>query len=193
MTTHEFLPLTPARWGDLVTLFGPERGACAGCWCLWPRVRGRDFRAMDKQARRDAFEAIVKAGPPPGLLLYEAGVPTGWVSVGPRREVARFNLAKVSAPADDISADLADCWAITCFFVQTHARKRGLTRLLAEAAIDYARAGGARAIEVCAIEPDRPLSWGEGFVGIASQLRPLGFVEITRRSPKRPLLRLMLN
>ena len=29
-----FQPLTPARWDDVVRLFGP-RGACAGCWCMW--------------------------------------------------------------------------------------------------------------------------------------------------------------
>jgi hypothetical protein len=28
-------PLTSDRWDDLERLFGPERGAFAGCWCLW--------------------------------------------------------------------------------------------------------------------------------------------------------------
>ncbi len=32
--------------------------------------------------------------------------------------------------------------------------------------------------------------WGEGFVGIASVFRKLGFQEIARRTPTRPLMRL---
>ena len=38
----EFHAATPERWVDVESLFGP-RGACAGCWCQWPRLRGADF------------------------------------------------------------------------------------------------------------------------------------------------------
>jgi hypothetical protein len=61
---------------------------------------------------------------------------------------------------------------------------------LAKAAIAYARKKKARAIDVCPIETDRPLMWGEGFVGIVSVFRDLGFREVARRSPRRPLMRL---
>ena len=61
---------------------------------------------------------------------------------------------------------------------------------LAKAAADYARKQGAAAVEACAIEPDKPLQWGEGFVGLATVFRRLGFDEVARRSPKRPLMRL---
>jgi predicted GNAT family acetyltransferase len=188
-----FRPLTPDRWDDLVDLFGPERGACAGCWCMWPRVRGVDFKAMTRTARRDAFKAIVGTGPPPGLLAYEGKTAVGWVAVSPRRAVHRFNIAKNSAPTEDDAADLDRTWAITCFYVRNGQRGKGLTTALAKAAIAHARRQKAAAIEVCAIEPDRPLIWGEAFVGIASIFPPLGFMEIARRSPKRPLLRLRLD
>ena len=187
-----FKPLTAARWDDLVDLFGPERGACAGCWCMWPRMRGVEFQAMPKVARRDAFHRLVESGPPPGLLAYEGRTAVGWVAVSPRRDVARFNISRVTAPTDPAGADLAATWALTCFYARASHRKRGLMRALAEAAIAYARKQGARRIEVCPIEPARALMWGEAFVGIPSALLPLGFVEIARRSPRRPLLRLDL-
>ena len=60
---------------------------------------------------------------------------------------------------------------------------------LAGAAVDFARANKALAVDACAIEPDKPLVWGEGFVGLASVFRALGFSEIARRSPRRPLMR----
>src|SRR5262245_44310740 len=42
--TIEFHPATPGRWRDVEKLFGP-RGACAGCWCMWPRLTRAEFRA----------------------------------------------------------------------------------------------------------------------------------------------------
>ena len=48
----------------------------------------------------------------------------------------------------------------------------------------------AKAVDVCPIDTEKPLMWGEGFVGIVSVFRELGFVEVARRSPRRPLMRL---
>lgn len=188
-----FRPLTPDRWDDLVDLFGPERGACAGCWCMWPRIRGVDFKALRRDERREAFRKIVRAGPPPGLLAYEGDSAIGWVAISPRRAVHRFNIARNSAPVDAAADALDRAWAITCFFVRTSHRGQRLTSKLAEAAVAYARKGKAQSVEVCAIEPTEHLIWGEAFVGVASALRPLGFTEVARRSPKRPLLRLDLQ
>jgi predicted GNAT family acetyltransferase len=114
-------------------------------------------------------------------------------AISPRRAVHRFNIAKNSAPVEATAQTLDRVWAMTCFFIRNSHRGQGLTSKLAEAAIDYARKNKAQAVEVCAIEPTKPLIWGEAFVGVASALRPLGFVEIARRSPKRPLLRLDLH
>jgi GNAT superfamily N-acetyltransferase len=192
-STITFRPLTADRWNDLVDLFGPERGACAGCWCMWPRIRGVDFRALSKMQRRNAFRKIVETGPPPGLLAYDGKLAVGWVAISPRRAVRRFNISRISAPVDGDACDLDRAWALTCFYVRNSHRRRGLTRKLAEAAISYARKHRAQHVEVCAIEPSRTLTWGEAFVGVASVLRPLGLAEVARRSPKRPLLRLELG
>lgn len=196
-------PLTSDRWDDLVDLFGPQRGACGGCWCMWPRIRDVEFRIMGKTDRRAAFEAIVRRGPPPGLLAYDGGRAIGWVAISPRSSVHRFNISKNSAPVNSAPVNSAPCegdagdleshWAITCFYIRNGHRGQGLTASLATAAIAFARANGAVSVEACAIEPRRKLIWGEGFVGLASIFPPLGFVEIARRSPSRPLFRLDLG
>jgi len=184
-------PLTADRWPDLVDLFGPERGANSGCWCMWPRVPGTEWKALGKEGRKRRFAAIVKKGPPPGLVAYDGDLAVGWVAVGPRPSVARFNDSKTSHPvADEASPEPDDTYAITCFFSRPGHRKKGMMQELAKAAADYARKKGAEAVEACAIEPDKPLQWGEGFVGLASVFRRLGFSEVARRSPKRPLMRL---
>jgi predicted GNAT family acetyltransferase len=181
-------PLTPARWSDVEDMFGPEKGANSGCWCMWPRLTSADFRAMSKDKRKKAFRSRVENGPMPGLLLYENSQAIGWVAVSPRAEVIRFEKAKASKLEPE--KDPKTHYAITCFYVRTGHRKRGLMTDLAKAAIDYARRKKARAIDACPVESDKPLMWGEGFVGIASVFRELGFKEVARRSPRRPLMRL---
>jgi GNAT superfamily N-acetyltransferase len=155
-------------------------------------MRGVDFKALSRSERRDRFRDIVERGPAPGLLCYDGALAVGWVAISPRSAVHRFNIAKNSAPLSGGDSDLDTTWAITCFYVRSSHRRRSLTARLAEAAIAYARKGKARCVEVCAVEPSKQLIWGEAFVGVASALRPLGFVEMARRSPKRPLLRLEL-
>lgn len=184
-------PLTPDRWPDLVDLFGPERGANSGCWCMWPRIPRNEWNTLGKDGRKRRFSGIVKNGPPPGLLAYEGEIAIGWVAVGPRMSVARFNMGRTSKPTDGPSdPDPNETYAITCFYIRTGHRKKGLMQKLAKAATDHARKHGAAAVEACAIEPDKPLQWGEGFVGLATVFRRLGFDEVARRSPKRPLMRL---
>lgn len=188
--TSKFIvrPVTPSRWADVEDLFGPEKGANSGCWCMWPRLTASDYRIMGKDRRKKAFKSCVAAGPVPGLLLYEKGQAIGWVAVTPREDVIRFGKAKTSALEPD--KDPRTHYAITCFYVRTGHRRRGLMTDLAKAAIAYAKKNKAAAIDVCPIETDRPLMWGEGFVGIVSVFRDLGFTEVARRSPRRPLMRL---
>ena len=184
-------PLTPSRWPDLVDLFGPERGANSGCWCMWPRISGGEFQAMSRDQRKCAFEAVVGQGPPPGLLLYEGSLAIGWVAVGPRKSVARFDTTKTSR-LDHETRAAGDAYAITCFYVRNGHRKRGLMKDLTAAAIEFARKKKARVLDVCPIDTAKPLMWGEGFVGIDSVMRDMGFTEIARRSPRRPLMRMEL-
>ena len=61
---------------------------------------------------------------------------------------------------------------------------------LAADAVAHAKAQGALAVEACTIDPDRPLIWGDGFVGLTPVFKSLGFEEVARRSPRRPLMRL---
>lgn len=188
-------PLTPERWDDLVDLFGPERGAQGGCWCVWPMLRGVDFKAMDKDVRKAMFKARVDRSdrPAPGLLCYEDDRAVGWVAVGPRPAYTRWQISKAQRPLEGEGQPAVDAiWAIACFFIRTSHRKKGVMHYLADAARDFAAKNGAGFLEACPIEPDRPLIWGEGYVGLAPLFRDLGYEEVARRSPRRPLMRLKL-
>jgi GNAT superfamily N-acetyltransferase len=184
MAQTTFHPLTPDRFGDLVDLFGPERGANSGCWCMWWRMDGAAWKAMPRDEKRERFRAIVEAGPSPGILAYEGERAIGWCAVGPRATLPRFNRSRVAAPLPGGE----DAWAVNCFYVRSGHRHAGLMRKLLNAAIAFAHGCGARCVEGCPIDAKRELTWGEGFVGIASVFRAAGFREVARRAPTRPLM-----
>ncbi|MCW2307224.1 GNAT family N-acetyltransferase [Rhodobium gokarnense] len=185
MSDFSFRPLTPDKFDDLVDLFGPERGASGGCWCMWWRVPTKTFNEMAREERRAAFEAAVGEGPT-GVLAYDGDTAIGWCAVGPRSSLPKLNRSRVAATLDDPDG----VWMINCFFVRKAYRGDGLMGRLIAAAVDYARGEGARALEACPVDPQRELQWGEGFIGIASQFAAAGFAEVARRSPTRPLMRL---
>jgi hypothetical protein len=65
---------------------------------------------------------------------------------------------------------------------------------LLEAAIRYAKEHGARIVEGYPVEPKgRRMSGSEGFTGMESAFRRMGFVEVLRRSPGRPIMRYSIS
>ncbi len=189
MPKVELRPLTPERWDDLVDLFGPDRGANSGCWCMWWRMPRSEWKVVPRDEKRDRFRSIVEAGPPPGILAYDGHAAVGWCAVGPRRTLPQMNRSRVARPLDGVE----DVWAVNCFYIRAGHRGQDLMRRLLDGAVAFAKKGGAAAVEACPIETDRKLIWGEGYVGIASVFRAAGFEEVARRSPTRPLMRKQLR
>lgn len=181
-----FAALTADRWHDLERLFGPERGASGGCWCMWWRVRKAEYDRLGRDGRKRAMRQLVEDGEVPGIIGYDAGHPVAWCAIARRESTPRFNGARVAAPASEVTA--AD-WAITCFYIAPTHRHKRLMSTLVTAALKHARKHGARTVEGCPIEPKRRLRWGEGFVGIASVFRGAAFVDVAKRSPTRSLMR----
>jgi GNAT superfamily N-acetyltransferase len=178
-----FRPLTPARGRDLVALFGPT-GACAGCWCMWPRLRHADFQRGRGAANRRAFRRRVAAGPPPGVLAYVDGAPAGWCALAPRAEYPRLESSRVLAPAD-----ARPVWSVVCFFVARPHRGRGLSVALLEAAVAFAAGRGARIVEGYPVEPRARTADAFVWTGLAATFRAAGFHEVARRSATRPIMR----
>ncbi len=183
-----FHPLTPDRWDDLEALFGPERGAGSGCWCMWWRVTRKEWEAMGKAKRKVAFRKLVKSGAVPGILAYRGAKPVGWCAIAPRETTPSLDRSRVAKPVDD-----SPVWSITCFYIDRAVRERGVMAALIEAACDHAARNGATLVEAYPIEPARSLEWGEGFVGIASAFSACGFSEVARRTPTRPVMRRALT
>jgi GNAT superfamily N-acetyltransferase len=181
-------PLTPERWKDVESLFGP-RGACAGCWCMWWRLKRSDWSKGKGEGNRRALRTVVHRGDPPGLLAYLGSKPVGWIAIAPREAYPGLGRSRILKPLDE-----KPVWSVTCFFVARSFRRQGVTVELLKAAAGYARGRGAKMLEGYPSEP------GSGsvadawvFTGLAGAFRRAGFREAARPSPKRPIMRLALR
>src|SRR5262245_59967119 len=170
-----FHPLTPERWPDLERLFGAN-GACDGCWCMFWRMRGPDYRKSSSPQNKKAFKQVVHgAERPPGILADRDGAPVGWVAIAPRADLIRLAEARVLAALDD-----KPVWSITCFFIHRTARRQGLMAKLIEAAVDFARAQGATIVEAYPTPVTQKRSSGD----LRSEERRVGKGCRSRRSPE---------
>ena len=190
--TTTILPLTPDLWPAFEDLFG-KQGACYGCWCTHFRLPPAARRASDKERNKDHIRARIEAGPPPGLLSFDGEVAIGWMQIGPRADVPEWNnKGRGSAPVDPADATDPAAWAISCFFIRSKARGRGLTHQLVGAGIDFARASGARILEACPMDQSKDSRSIGLFVGSTRVFERAGFHMVATRKSGRPLMRYVL-
>ena len=179
------IPLTSDLWADFEQLFGP-RGACAGCWCMYWKLKRKDFTAGQGDLNRLAQKQIVASGRIPGLLAYVDGNPAGWVAVEPRENYPVLNNSRILKPLDELPV-----WSVTCFFVAKNFRSHGLTVTLLKAVIDHVTKQGGELVEGYPVEPRDSAKMPPVFVytGLASAFNQAGFTEVGRRSGTRPIMR----
>lgn len=178
------LPLTPERWIDLEVMFG-EHGAVGGCWCMDRRLARGEFLAGRGAPNRERLRTLAARERAPGLIGYRDGEPVAWVAVGPRSDFPVIDRSIVTRALQD-RAD----WVIACLFVARGHRRTGVGTDLIRAAVDFAHENGAEHVEGYPIDRgERPTVDAFAFTGTARQFTAVGFTEVTRPRPTRPVMR----
>lgn len=177
-------PLTPERWHEMERLFG-KHGACEGCWCMYWRVRNKDFKKRSNAANRADFKNIVEEGGRPGLLAYVGDQPVGWCSIAPREEFSeRINHSHAFKPVDN-----KPVWSILCLYVHKDFRNRGIARQLLRDAIEFAKTQGAKTLEAFPKDFAGRTSDTAVYTGTIDLFQEFNFFEVHRHHPKRPIMR----
>ncbi|HWS23921.1 MAG TPA: GNAT family N-acetyltransferase [Anaerolineales bacterium] len=182
-----FEPLTIGNWEKFVDLFG-ERGACGGCWCTHWKMNPKQFRESCGATAYEFQKMTVASGIVPGLLAFENNQAVGWIAVEPRSQYPRMEKARSTK-----SADNQEVWSISCFFTRKSHRRRGVSTELLKYTVEYARSKGAKILE--GYPTDTKLrNFPDAFVytGLSETYQSVGFTEVKRNTPTRPVFRLML-
>ena len=83
-------------------------------------------------------------------------------------------------------------WVVACFVTPTPFRYTGVSRALAAAAIEFARARGAGAVEGYAMvtQPGIEIRWGELHVGSRSIFADAGMRQVAAPTKRRVVMRI---
>jgi GNAT superfamily N-acetyltransferase len=195
MAELRVLPANEVSWEQLQTVFG-QRGDAAGCQCQWFLVRDREFAAMPHEHKQARLREQTGCGHPDaattsGIVAFLGEESVGWCAVEPRSHYVR--LARTRVPWAGREEDPADdgVWAIVCFAVRTGFRRQGVSTALAIAAVEHARANGARAVEGYPkqLAPGKQEIWGELYVGTPSMFEAAGMQVVSRPTLRRLVMR----
>ncbi len=189
------VPANEASCEELQAVLG-TRGAGATCQCQRYKLRPREaFRSFPVEERAFRLRRQTDCGNPgsdttSGLVAYLDGEPVGWCAVEPRTAYEGL-LRTFRVPWEGRDEDKADdsVWAVTCLFTRAGFRRRGISRALAAAAVDFARERGARAIEAYPITTRNVIS-EELHVGTDSTFAGAGFTEVSRPTLRRVVMRI---
>jgi GNAT superfamily N-acetyltransferase len=189
------VPANEASWEDLQTVFG-TRGAASWCQCQRYKLRPREAFAkfpVEERARR--LRQQTDCGHPEsdstsGLVAYLDDEPVGWCAVEPRPAYEGL-VRNARVPWEGRKEDKTDdsIWAVTCLFTRAGFRRRGVSRALARAAVDFARERGARAIEGYPMTTKDAIA-EELHVGTQSVFAGAGFAEVSRPTLRRVVMRI---
>jgi GNAT superfamily N-acetyltransferase len=189
------VPANEASWEDLQAVFGSS-GDPARCWCQRYKMQPRESWAgvgRDELAFRLRVQTVCadpESATTSGLVAYLDGEPAGWCAVEPRTEYPRL-LLKTRVPWEGRAEDKADgsVWAVTCFVTRKGFRRRGISRALARAAVDFARNRGARAIEGYPMTTKVVLS-ADLHPGTRGMFAAAGFSEVSHPTLRRAVMRI---
>jgi GNAT superfamily N-acetyltransferase len=182
-----FHPLTQKLWRDFELLFG-RNGACGGCWCMYWKLRGKEFSENTGNTARQMQKAVVDSKVVPGLLAYSEGYPVGWIAVEPRSAYPKLAHSRILKPVDD-----EPVWSITCFFVEKKHRRKGITVELLKAAVEHVKTQGGKIVEGYPVDTQQSQSDAFIYTGTASAFKQAGFKEVARNSSTRPIFRYVIN
>ncbi len=195
-TDLRIVPADQASCEDLDTVYG-ERGSGQRCRCQRYKLHpGESFAGLgrDELAARQQEQTgcgIPGSGTSSGLVAYLGDEPVGWCAVEPRptyhgllRPTFRIHWEGRDEDKEDDSV-----WAITCVFARAGYRKRGVARALAAAAVEHARAHGARAVEAYPVVVKNVID-EELHVGTEAMYADAGMTVVSHPSKRRLVMRL---
>lgn len=190
------VPANEAFAEDLESVFG-MRGYAAYCQCQkWKFLNWAERKATPVSERIERLRQQTHCGYPSavstsGLVAYLDGEPVGWCAVEPRSRFTRLTNSPVPWTGRDEEPTDESVWAVTCFVTRAGFRRRGVSRALARATVQYARSRGARALEgyPMLVDPGQDVTWGELNVGTRGIFEEAGFQEVSHPTHRRVVMR----
>ncbi len=141
------VPAAEAGWTAVDAVMQAE-ATSRDCQCQFHLLDNAGYRATTRESRRGTLQEQIETWEPPrGLVALLDGEPAGWCGVEPRTRMAHLLASRLVAKNSPYPAGDPGVWAIYCLLVPPRHRRQGLAAAMLTAAVAYARAAGATALE----------------------------------------------
>ena len=135
-------PLTPESWDGFAGLAERHNGVFGGCWCTWFHTLSAD-KERTYEGNRSLKRRLVDEGRAHAALVYDRDEVVAWCEFGSPEELPNIYHRKQYAAELDVLPD----YRITCIFVDKRYRRRGLSAIALEGAVDLIAAEGGGVVE----------------------------------------------
>lgn len=135
-------PLVLSTWNDFALLAERHNGVWGGCWCTWFHQSDAVKRGS-AAANRELKKSLVEQGRAHAALVYDGDRPVGWCQFGPPDELPHIYHKKQVETDEHTPPD----WRITCFFVDTDYRGKGVAKAALLGALELIREAGGGVVE----------------------------------------------
>lgn len=156
-------------FADIATMVGPKKPTSDVCWCLSYRIPSKENQALHRAARGERVRELLRTGAP-GVLAYEGDEVVGWAAVH-RRADTSFATNRRIPHVDDV-----DVWSVWCIRVRPGHRGKGISHVLLDGAVEFAREQGAPAVEGYPVDNrGKKVDLTMAYVGTRGLFRAAGF------------------
>lgn len=130
--------LDTTTWPDFARLIERQDGEWSGCWCMAFHAEG-SARTKTAAQNRAEKQTRVEQGRAHAALVYDGAACVGWCQFGPLDELPRIKHRREYL-RDAVT--LPD-WRITCFFIESEYRHKGVATAALQGALrEIGRLGG---------------------------------------------------
>lgn len=138
--------LGPETWSDFELLFDKHHGVHGGCWCMYHRLRAKDWQQMSPESRKNLHHSLTMSGDACGLIVYDHEKPVAWCQFGKPSQLLSYDFGR-TYPKIDLKEDERPDWRISCLFVDRDHRGQGLATIALEAALTVITQEGGGVVE----------------------------------------------
>jgi GNAT superfamily N-acetyltransferase len=145
MNEYMVRPLDPDTWEAFERFAGRHNGVWSGCWCTWfhasPAERGGKERTSE--SNRALKQRLVNEGRAHAALVFDGDEAVGWCQYGVPAELPNIKHRKEYEAA---AGSLPD-YRLTCFFVDSKYRRKGVAGAALQGALQLIAAAGGGVVE----------------------------------------------
>jgi hypothetical protein len=142
VSTYAVRSLEPETWEGFAAMVERHNGVFGGCWCTWFHTmsaeKERTYDGNRSLKRRLVFEGRAHAA-----LVFDGDETVAWCQYGSLAELPNIYHRKQYEQELDLLPD----YRVTCIFVDKRYRRRSLSAIALQGALDLIAAAGGGVVE----------------------------------------------